>query len=359
MEKKSNEEQSWFAVKGPFDDVVFSTRVRLIRNLADFPFTRKMQEDDFYRTDTLIRDALNSSEQMHCYKFNDVTNSGKEVLRDKNIIKSKSDFKCDSIILCDDESISGYTNETDHLKIAKFRSGLDIEAAMETVYKIDEMLQKKLQFAASFEFGYLTSRIKDCGTGMKISIRLFIPSIVLAGRFDETVAMLQEKGFCVQPVFRAGDSGDFSNCIFDIYQSNSATGTEFDQMAAIHSVGTVILKTERKFRENFADNNPTVVLNFVKRAYAKAMFSTLISYEDGVNIIATIKWGLQTGFLSGILDSDLNALLYRTKHGHLLYLSDSFSFNYEKDVRNDQNMKLQRLRAIIIQQAFEDIKFNK
>ena len=171
-------------------------------------------------------------------------------------------------------------------------------------YKIDETLQNKLQFAASMEFGYLTTHIKNCGTGMKISLRVFIPSIVFDGKFDDLVQMVTEKKYCIQPVFKSSEATDFATCIFDIFPSNSSAGTELDQMAEMQALGILILKTERKIRQKFADNNPTIVLNFVKRNYAVAMYSSLLTYEEGVNIIGAIKWGLQIGVVSGILESD-------------------------------------------------------
>ena len=71
-----------------------------------------------------------------------------------------------------DESTTCLVNECDHIKISAFVSGLDCEKVMEKVYKVDEFLQTKLQFAANIDFGYLTSYIKDCGTGLKFTVRI-------------------------------------------------------------------------------------------------------------------------------------------------------------------------------------------
>lgn len=346
----------WFALAGSYDDVVISTRALLIRNLADFPFPVKMNEDDRQRVKSLVYDAFSPDESFHFLDFSSISSPGREILKDKNIIKNTKDFSCDAVVLNDDDCTSCIVNESDHIRISSFVAGLETEKAMEKVYKLDEYLQAKLQFAASYEFGYLTSHIRDCGTGMKLSLRIFIPSIVLSGAFKDIDSLLESRHFYIKPVCKVGDTADFSNCLFDVYPVSNAEGTEFDQMAAIQSIGMLILKTERKIRREFADNNPTIVLNFVKRAWAKAMYSLLLSYEDCVDIILSIKWGLQTGFISGILECDLNALLYRTKNGHLMYLSDNYVFSFEEDVKSDQKTQIQRLRAIVIQQAFENIK---
>ena len=154
---------AWFAEAGKEDDIIISTRARLIRNLADFPFSSK-------------------------------------ILSDKNIIKED----CSAVVInYGDESTSCLVNESDHLKISAFVSGLDCEKVMEKVYKVDEFLQNKLQFAANIDFGYLTSYIKDCGTGLKFTVRLFIPSIVLSGQFESVVEMVRSKKLAIHPVFKS------------------------------------------------------------------------------------------------------------------------------------------------------------
>ncbi|MCR5188716.1 MAG: hypothetical protein K6C97_07245 [Treponema sp.] len=366
--QKNNKEveAAWFAHKGPENDVVLSTRVRLVRNLADFPFPAKMNDEDRYRVNSLVYDAFSSMESFHYLDFKDLSQPGKEILKDKNILQngeqsggSSKDNREPSAIFFnyDDESLSCLVNESDHIKLSAFVSGLDCEKALEKIFKVDEKLQEKLQFAASIDFGYMTSHIKDCGTGMKISIRIFIPSIILSGQFDSLISLIQEKKLQIRPVFKPGNSdvSDFSNCLFDVSTSNSFEGSEFDQMALIQSVGILILKTERKIRAEFADNNPTVVLNFFKQNYAKAIYSLLLTYEESVSIVSAVKWGLHLGLISGVSDSELNALYFRAKSGHLKYLCDNFSFTFEDDIKKSENLQIKRLRTIVIQQAFEGI----
>ena len=353
--KESGGESVWFSVPGNCDDVAISTRARLVRNLADFPFSAKMTEDDRERVQSLVYDAFFADNKFENWRFIDmkqISEPGKQILRDKNIL----DEDCTSAIInYEDESSCCLVNGTDHVKLISFVSGLDCEKAMEKVYKTDEFLQEKLQFAASIDFGYLTSQIKDCGTGLKFSVRIFIPSIVLSGQLESTVSLVRSKKLSIKPVFKSEQIADFSNCLFDISTTSSAEGSELDQMAGIQSVVSVILKTERKIRSEFADNNPTVVLNFFKQSYSRAIYSLLLSYEEAVSIISAIKWGLQLKLIKGISETELNGLYYRVKDGHLKYLCDNFAFTFEDDIKASQALQIKRLRTIVIQQAFEGI----
>lgn len=346
----------WFSVAAQDDDVVLSTRIRLARNLADFVFPVKMSTEDFERINSLVYDAVSSDESFHFIDFKNIFSQGRQILEDKNIISRDEDFDCSAVILNENDSLNILVNHIDHVRISAFSGGFEVEKTMAQAYRIDEMLQEKLQFAASRNFGYLTSRIKDCGTGMKLSVRIFIPAVILSGKFDSVLQLVQSKKFCISPVFQVRDNADFSNFIFDVYNGNSCDGTEIDQAAEITSLISNILKTERKIRAAFADNNPTILLNFVKRAYAKAMYSVLLTYDDAADIIAVMKFGLQTGRVTGICENELNALFYKTKHGHILYVNDNYAFSYEEDLKSDINAQLQRLRVIVIQQAFEKLE---
>ncbi len=348
----SSGENVWFAVPGNNEDVVISTRARLVRNLADFPFPSKMNEDDRQRVQSLVYDAFNGLENWRFFEMKTISEPGKQILRDKNVL----DEECGAAVInYGDESSSCLVNGTDHIKLASFVAGLDCEKAMEKVYKTDELLQEKLQFAASIDFGYLTSMVKDCGTGLKFSVRLFLPSIVLSGQFDSIISLVHSKKMSIKPVFKSDQIADFSNCLFDVSTTASAEGSEFDQMAGIHSIVSVILKKERKIRTEFADNNPTVVLNFFKQSYARAMYSLLLSYEEAVSIISAVKWGLQLKLVKGISENELNGLYYRVKDGHLKYLCDNFAFTFEDDIKASAELQIKRLRTIVIQQAFEGI----
>ena len=345
-------ENVWFSMPGNCDDVVISTRARLVRNLADFPFPSKITEDDKQRVMSLVYDAFSGIENWRFLEMLHISEPGKQILRDKNIL----DEECGAAVInYGDESSSCLVNETDHIKLAAFSAGLDCEKVMEKVYKTDELLQEKLQFAASIDFGYLTSQVKDCGTGLKFSVRVFLPSIVLSGQFESIVSLVHSKKMSIKPVFKSEQIADFSNCLFDVSTTNCSEGTEFDQMAGIHSLVSVILKRERKIRSNFADNNPTVVLNFFKQSFARAMYSLLLSYEEAVSIISAVKWGLQLKLIKGISEHELNGLYYRVKDGHLKYLCDNFAFTFESDVKASIPLQIKRLRTIVIQQAFEGI----
>ena len=72
-------------------------------------------------------------------------------------------------------------------------------------------------------------------------------------------------------------------------------------------------------------------------------------------MIHSVKWGLDLNIIKGISDSELHALLYRIQEGHLGYVLKNGNFTFEEDIKNSTK-KIERLRALILQESFEDIE---
>lgn len=342
----------WFAKSGQDDDIVLSTKVTLCRNLADFPFIRKMTDDDKQRVDSLIYDAF-CQEDYSFFYYDSLSDSAKKVFIDNNILWGN----CSSVIINNkDDSISFLTNQSDHLKISVFSAGFECEKAAKKIYALDEKIQEKLQFAASMDFGYLTSNLCNCGSALQISVRMFIPSVFLSGQFSQIQKILEEHHLHAVNVFASNEisRGDFTQYVIDIKTTNSIEGTELDQIANICSICQVILKMERKIRQEFADNNSTIILNFLRQKYYKALSSLLLTYEEACDLICSIKWGMNLKLLKEIAPKELNALFYLEKDAHLAYLCNNFSFNFEEDVKNSLELQIKRLRAIVIHQTIEE-----
>lgn len=344
---------SWYNYSGPEDDVILSSRIKLVRNLADFPFVVKASKMDKERICSIICDAFNQKEEYAYIKKSDISDFGRKILFDKNILPLDPKFDFSGLFLSSGENLYALLNNKEHLKLIAFASGFQPEYLMQEIYKLDEYLQSKLQFAASYEFGYLTSQLKDCGTGMKLSLRIFIPSTVIQNAFTDLIKYLKDRHFSIKSVFE----NSARNCIFDIFPETSFDGSELDQLAEMQALGTYILKTERKIRSKLADNNSTIVLDLVKKMYVMGMNALLLDYSEVEEILNAIKLGLQLRILSGIEESELNALYYTTKDGHLIYLIDNYSFSYEDDIKNSLSMQIQRLRAVVVQQAMGKIIF--
>ncbi len=358
---------AWYALPGKETDVVLSTKVTVSRNLANFPFPKKLHPSDAERVQSLVFDAINNMDNggdFHAVSVEKLDSLGKLILQERGVLpdEAKNDA---GVVIRNDGKVSCSVNVVDHVRISTFASGFNFDSALEDSRVFDEGLQKKLQFAASYDFGYLTSNIMDAGSGMKLLLRLHLPSLSLTGKIAKISSELSDKGMFVAASYGAGGfdylSGNQSmggalGCYYDISLINSQSGTEFDQVTSLVSEITKLKELERAARAECREKLPTMVRNWLYRSVALARNSMYIPVREAVNIISGVKLGRDMNLVTGIDDVTLHALLYRIQEGHLEYVLRNGSFTFDKDIQDSDFLKKQRLRALILQEAFDDIK---
>ncbi|MBQ7159214.1 MAG: hypothetical protein IJS09_07325 [Treponema sp.] len=352
---------AWYAYAGPEDDVVLSTRVRLARNLANFPFPSHFSSDDAERVQALVFDSFAQGSDPDSYQalaVKDLDDLGTKILCERGVLDEKlKNAPGTGIVMRTDGKVACTVNLKDHVRISAFVPGLAGSAAYDMCHELDAELQKKLQFAASYDFGFLTTAFSDSGSGMKVSARLHLPSISFCGQLNDYSKELNEKGVDISACFGSGsERGASLGAYYQVSTKTSATGSEFDQMASIVSAVKYLAESERRLRETVLLKHPTELQNMLFRAYASAKYSTLMPLRESVDIISKIKWGKDAGLLSGIDDSELCALLYRVQDGHLQFVLKNGTFHFPEDIVENQQLQTERLRAVILQEAFENLK---
>ncbi|MCR5605529.1 MAG: hypothetical protein K6F69_01760 [Treponema sp.] len=353
---------SWYSKAGPESDVVLSSRVRLARNLANFPFPNNLKNDDGLRICSIVFDAfsnLQNPEQYHSVQVKNLESLGERIMAERGIIDMGRNDN-EGLVLRSDGKISCLINSIDHVRIASFVPGLNFDEGMSLCKKVDDELQQRIQFAASYDFGYLTSSLFDTGSGMKVSVRVHLPSLSYLDRTDDLFSDLLEKDFSAVPCYGAGKN--YSAALGSYYQIssvNSFYGSELDQITAITAVSKYLCEMERRARNEMIERHPTALRDIVYRAYALARFSRFLTLKDAIEIISGIKWGADINIVGNIENNVLFALLYRIQDAHLEYVLQNGTFNFEKDVEVDTKAKICRLRALILQEAFEKLEIKE
>lgn len=354
----------WFAYSGNDRDIVISSRARLARNLANFPFPFKFQRDDKERVQALIFDAFSKIEdnkKFYAISTESLSPLSAQILEERGVKKSSAKKRAlglvgeSGIVMSADGKSSCTVNDIDHIHIAHFSSGLNLRYTYNECHKIDRALQKHLQFAANCDFGYLCSAIRNTGSGMKLSVRIHVPAITHSGKLKDLFDYLHTNEVSVMPAFPELSHTSAAGNFFQIENTSALIGNEIDQVANIEAVCKYIVESERKAIENFSDNKSTIIRNSVLRAYSISKFSLLVSLREAIDIISDIKLGVQLHIIQGIDIDSLCALLYSIQNGHLLYLLETGTFYFEKDIEKNQNIKLDRLRAVVLQEKFDKI----
>lgn len=341
----------WFVQDGPLNDVAISTRVRLARNAEGFSFPDMLGSDDRERIVSLVKDALCDLQYNMAHTAN-MKESALSLLEERGLRADESD----AVALSSAGDVGVLINDRDHIRIVSFSAGLDVEGAVKKAKAVDDVLQKKIQMAATKEAGYLTSALKDSGSGMKISVRVHIPSIVYCGKADIFVKNLQVEGFEVKAVYHDYEDDEIEPfeaiaSYYDISTASSAELNETDLMAKITAQMKHSAELERKFRGQCADNHKTLVRDLVVRDCATVKVASFMDEREAQELISTVKWGVDLGFLSNVDYKSFARLNYLSRDAHVdatMAGGGANAFKFEQDIKDDTQMKRNRIRAVIV-----------
>ncbi len=359
---------AWYNSAGPENDVIISTRVRMSRNLANFPFPSRFSHDDGQRVQTLVFDAfaqLNDSEQYQALSVKKLDDLGQKILLERGVLSSEYiQSPVSGIVVRSDGMLSCNVNGDDHLQLSAFCSGFDASKAYNLAHDVDKELQNIVQVAASIDFGYLTCNLENIGTGVKLSVFAHLPSLArLNGEENELTALfasIESQGFSIIPVFGLSLQNDelLSAALGNCYQISTImcfTGTEKDQLKSFYKVVEQVIQAERLQRERICDTRPTILRDSVYKALATVKYSRLLTEKESLDLLFRLKWGKDSGLLVGIDDFQLSSLVYRIKEGHISFINRTERFKFEKDIKTPE-MQTQRLRSLIMQESVENIQ---
>ena len=206
---------SWLAGSGPDSDIVLSSRVRLARNLSGVSFPNKASADEANSVVEQARKVVNDlrAADQAGYVFvemDKLSPAERNILVEKHIVSP--DFAerpaQRAIIVRDDAAVSIMVNEEDHFRIQCLVSGLNLTQAGALADKVDDILESKLDFGFNENVGYLTACPTNVGTGLRASVMMHLPALVITGRINRIMAAATQLGpGCSRPLRRGNRNG--------------------------------------------------------------------------------------------------------------------------------------------------------
>ena len=214
----------WLKGSGPESDIVISSRIRLARNLAEFPFISRASEQDRRQIESVLRSRIMEVEwggDLIYVEIDELPGIDRQFLVERHLISrehAESQGTRAVAIQCG-EKFSLMVNEEDHLRIQVMQSGLALKNVLDQVNTIDDLIEEKVAYAYQEKLGYLTACPTNVGTGMRVSVMLHLPALVITRQMDKVFRALQKISLAVRGLY-----GEGSQAMGDFYQiSNQVT----------------------------------------------------------------------------------------------------------------------------------------
>ncbi|MEN6458631.1 MAG: protein arginine kinase [Thermoguttaceae bacterium] len=310
----------WLRGVGPESDIVISSRIRLARNLADFPFISRTTPQDRARIEKALHDRINEiadQNEMLYLEMAGLDKVDRQFLVERHLISREHAEGQDARAVAIDagEKFSLMINEEDHLRIQAMQSGLDLASVWQQVDRLDDLIEEKITYAFSDRLGYLTACPTNVGTGMRVSVMLHLPALVITRQIDKVFRSLQKISLAVRGLY-----GEGSQAMGDFYQiSNQVTLglTESDLIRRVSDIVPVIIDYERQARDFLVKESHENLHDRVSRAHGILRTAQTISSEETMHLLSSVRMGVNLGLIRDLNISAINELFLRTQPAHL------------------------------------------
>lgn len=312
---------NWITAQTNNDDLVISSRIRLARNLAKIPFPHKLNEEESRKVIKLVEDAFyTSSNTEYDFKTNYLWKGNpidREVHLEKHLISKNliDNSNKAAFILDKDETISIMINEEDHVRIQCLTSGLNLEEVYNLSNKIDNLLEKKLQYAFDENFGYLTSCPTNIGTGLRASVMVHLPALSLSNQMNGVLNVVTQVGMTVRGLY-----GEGSKAEGNIYQiSNQVTlgRTEEEILSNLKAVVRQIINEEQFSRENLIKKYRYELEDRIYRSLGILKSAILLNSNECLKLLSDVRLGIEMGIIKDVNKITLNSLLVDTQPANI------------------------------------------
>jgi len=311
------------ADEGPESDIVVSSRVRLARNLIHIPFPHLLNLETGMKSLQEIKNAWqksreNDNEKMELITFDQISALDRQILMEKHLIspqhaESNSAYK--GVLINENGSLCMMINEEDHLRMQCFLPGLQVKESYRRVHELDDKLEIELNYAFDSRRGYLTSCPTNVGTGMRASLMLHLPAIVMSGQINGVFHTLGQLGMTVRGLY--GEGTEMIGNLFQLSNQITLGQSEDDINQNITSISLRIVEQERLTREKLRSEMPYQLEDTIGRAYGILTNACLMTSNEALSLLSSVRLGIDMGIIKNIKLDAINELIVAIRPAHL------------------------------------------
>lgn len=324
------------------NNIVISTRVRLARNLKDYPFPCKLNVQGMNEINSKVKEALingNSAiaKDFQYIDFDNMTDTMKVSLVEKHLVSPEfiSNTQGRALLLLNNGTVGIMLNEEDHIRLQVIEKGFCLDKAYDLADKIDTLLDERLNFAYDKNLGYLTQCPTNLGTGMRASVMLHLPALKKSGAMNMLAGNLSKLGLTIRGAYGEGSSPEGA-----VYQLSNQISLGISEKSALENLKNIteqLVSQEVKQRETLLksiDTKDTVMrsLGILKSAY-------VMTHKEAVGLLSNVRFGICAGIIDNISIDTVNDLLTEIQPATLMTILKEQLSPEQRDVKRAEYIR--------------------
>lgn len=310
----------WMKGSGPHSDIVMTSRVRLARNLRGYPFPGFSSESQRVALLETVRPVVESLPVMKdgfSDEYSALSKIKKQVLVERHLVSREHAARSTGCCVVVDrrQSLSIMINEEDHFRMQGLRPGLNLRGAYELVDRVDTELEGQLPYAFDAKLGYLTACPTNLGTGMRASVMLHLPALVLTDQVNKVIKAVNKIGLAVRGLY--GEGTEALGNLFQISNQHTLGERESEIILQIEKVIEGVIRSEQTARAKLKEDHLIMVNDQVGRAYAILKYAHVLSSKEALNLLSMLRLGADLDVVPGFDRGILDLLLLEIQPAHL------------------------------------------
>lgn len=300
--------------------VTLSTRIRLARNLREFPFPGRAETSQRRAVLTRCLDAMTGIKDLDSFfavEVDDLSELERQILVEKHLISRElSDVEeASGIILSKDRNCCIMINEEDHLRIQVLQPGLDFTKVWRRVDKLDSSIENEISYAYDGELGFLTACPTNLGTGMRASAMMHLPGLVMSKNMDKVVNAVNQLGFAVRGLF--GEGSDASGSIFQISNQQTLGESESAIIERLDKTLQNLVRQEEFARRKLLEDDGRRLIDKMSRAVGGLKSCHLIQSSEAMDLLSLIRLAADFNMLPDSYRSLADRMFIEIQPGHV------------------------------------------
>ena len=342
----------WMRHGGPDSDIVISSRVRLARNLSGHPFpmlatNRQAREVMEKLTGAVRAGKLDDIGKFDIFTLDELTELEKQVLVEKHLISPAlaNESRCGALILDRTESVSIMVNEEDHLRIQCLYPGFQVKEAWAKASRIDDKFEEMVDYAFDETRGYLTSCPTNVGTGIRASVMMHLPALVITQQINRIIPAVTQVGLVVRGIY--GEGSEALGNLFQVSNQITLGQSEEDILDHLHNVARQILEHEKAARKRLLAESRLRIQDRVCRSYGILCHAAVIDSKEAAQRLSDVRLGVDLGLIPDVPPAVMSELLVKTQPAFLQQTFGETMSPEQRDVR----------RAELIREHFRKFRY--
>ncbi|MCD6162096.1 MAG: protein arginine kinase [candidate division Zixibacteria bacterium] len=330
-----NEPVSWLTGEGPDSEIVLSSRIRLARNLREFRFPPSADTDTRDKIITFVRTAFESAEidkDGKFYRSNDINTLDQSFLVERHLISPEfmKDGTGRGLYIGNSKRLSIMINEEDHIRLQVISSGLAMNDCWEYANSIDDKLSRKIEYAYDNKFGHLTSCPTNVGTGLRASILIHLPGLVLTREIDNVINKISKVGLVVRGFY--GEGTEVLGNLFQVSNQTTLGRSEDEIIDSLAKVTQQIIEYELSSQETLMKDAPDQIEDKVWRSYGILSHARVLSSSEVMNLLSALRLGVSLKIINEVSLRQINELLIITQPAHIQKYYNREMASVERDM---------------------------